>query len=205
MMKKKSKEKPQEEIDTLKNQLEELRQKLTELQKEKDEVFGRLQRVSADYINFQKRTDKQIADITAYEKERIIKTLLPVLDNFEHILQNTHSARPNSPQAAEDLDTLVKGVKIIYDQMLDTMKLHGVEQISTLGKKFDPALHQAMLQRAEPGQQDDVVLEEIQKGYKLNGRVIRASRVIINKLIPEQEIQKAEGQKTEAEQKPQEN
>ena len=168
----------QEEPKAKKSELEKLRDTIKDLQKEKDELFGKLQRVSADYINFQKRAAKQTADTIAYEKEKIIKTLLPALDNFEHTLQNTHSA--------ENTDVLVKGIRIIYDQMLDILKTHGVEHIKALGEKFDPALHEVIMQKAEPEKEENIVLEEFQKGYKLNGRVIRPSRVIINKLPSEQ-------------------
>jgi len=70
--------------------------------------------------------------------------------------------------------------------MLDILKSHGVEQIKALDEEFDPALHQAMMQKAEPDKEDNIVLEEFQKGYKLNGRVIRPSKVIVNKLTSEQ-------------------
>ncbi|MDD5065221.1 MAG: nucleotide exchange factor GrpE [Phycisphaerae bacterium] len=157
---------------------------IEQLQKEKDELFGKLQRVSADYMNFQKRAAKQTADTIAYEKERIIKTLLPALDNFEHTLQNA--------QSAESKDVFVKGIRIIYDQILDILKSHGVERIDSLGAKFDPALHEAVSHKTEPEKEDNIVLEEFQKGYRLNGRVIRASRVIVNKLPSEQEQTKDE-------------
>ena len=172
-----------------------LNEKLEDLQKEKDELFAQLQRVSADYTNFQKRVPKQIADTIAYEKETIIKTLLPALDNFEHTLQNAHSV--------ETTELLIKGIRIIYDQMLDILKSHGVEQIKALDEKFDPASHQAMIQKTEPDKEDNVVLEEFQKGYKLNGRVIRPSKVIVNKLQPEEEPdqQKTEQPQTEEESK----
>ena len=154
-------------------------EKLENLQKEKDELFEKLQRVSADYANYQKRVPKQIADTIAYEKEKIIKTLLPALDNLDHTLQNASSA--------ENADVLVKGIKIVYDQMLDILKSHGVTQIKSLDEKFDPSLHQAMMQRSEPEKEENVVLEEFQKGYKLNDRVIRPSKVIVNKLPSEQQ------------------
>jgi molecular chaperone GrpE len=185
-MKHKRKEKPKTD-DSQKennNELEELREILESLQKEKDELFGKLQRVSADYANFQKRVPKQIADMICYEKERIIKTLLPALDNFEHTLQNANSA--------ENSDVFVKGIRIIYDQMLDILKSHGVEQIKAPGENFDPALHEAMMQKTEPEKEDNIVLEEFQKGYKLNGRVIRPSKVIVNKLTAEQPAQQQE-------------
>jgi molecular chaperone GrpE len=179
-MKHKRKEEPKTEDSqkTKNGDLEELRETIESLQKEKDELFGKLQRVSADYANFQKRVPKQISDTIAYEKERVIKTLLPVLDNFEHTLQNAHSA--------EDVDVLVKGIRIIYDQLLDVLKSHNVEQIKALGERFDPAVHQAVTQQTDPDKEENVVLEDFQKGYKLNGRVIRPSKVIVNKLAAEQ-------------------
>lgn len=142
------------------------------------QLRGKYQRVGADYANYQKRTTKQIADTIAYEKEQIVKTLLPILDNFERTLANAASA--------DNIDSLIKGVKIIYDQMLDTLKTHGVEQIKALDEKFDPAEHQAIMQRSEPDKEESIVLEEFQKGYKLNGRVVRPSRVIVNKLPSEE-------------------
>jgi len=139
-------------------------------------LLEKLQRLSADYSNFQKRVPKQIADTLAYEHEKVIRTLLPALDNFELTLKNAESA--------ENAEAIIKGVKIIYDQMLDILKSHGAEQIKALGEKFDPVMHQAMLHQARPEQGENVVLEEFQRGYKLNGRVIRPSRVVINKLTP---------------------
>jgi len=190
-MKYKKSEKPKKHSKPKRNDLDKLRQQIDNLQKEKDELFGKLQRVSADYANFQKRVPKQIADTICYEREKIIKTLLPVLDNFEHTLQNAHSA--------ENVDVLIKGVQIIYDQMLDILKSHGVEQIKALGEKFEPALHQAIMQQAKPEQEENIVLEEFQKGYKLNGRVIRPTKVIVNKLPSEETTQ----QQVPAEEKPQ--
>jgi len=178
---KKQEEKNQKEPRQAKSKsvkTEKLLEQIEDLQKEKDELFDKLQRLGADYANFQKRTPKQIADSIAYEKEKIIKTLLPALDNFEHTLQNAHSA--------ENTDILVKGIQIIYDQFLDILKSHSVESIKAEGEKFDPALHQAMMQKADPDKEENIVLEEFQTGYKLNGRVIRPSKVIVNKLPAEQ-------------------
>jgi molecular chaperone GrpE len=158
--------------------MEELYDQIELLQKEKDELFAKLQRVSADYANFQKRVPKQISDTIAYEKERIIKSLLPALDNFEHTLQNARSA--------ENVEVLIKGIRIIYDQLIEILKSHNVEQIKALGETFDPAVHEAMTQRTDEDKGQNVVLEEFQKGYKLNGRVVRPSRVIVNKLPAEE-------------------
>ena len=200
-MKHKKSEKPKKPPKPKKNELDKLCQQIDNLQKEKDELFGKLQRISADYANFQKRVPKQIADTICYEKEKIIKTLLPALDNFEHTLQNAPAVllRKDEAAGAENVDVLIKGVQIIYDQMLDILKSHGVEQIKALGEKFEPALHQAIMQQAKPEQEENIVLEEFQKGYKLNGRVIRPTKVIVNKLPSEETTQ----QQVPAEEKPQ--
>ena len=179
--KRKDKSKEQKKLRAEQSESEELRAEIHDLQSQKDDIFEKLQRLSADYANFQKRVPKQIADTIAYEKERIIKSLLPALDNFEHTLQNASSA--------ENVDAVVKGVQIIYDQMLDILKTHGVEVIKALGEKFNPATHEAIMQKTDPAGQDSVVLEEFQKGYKLNGRVIRSTKVIVIKLPSEQQTQ----------------
>ena len=138
-------------------------------------------RASADYANFQKRVPRQMADAIAYEREKIIKAMLPVLDNFERTLQNAHSAG--------NAESITKGIKIISDQILDILKSHGVEQMKAVGEKFEPTLHEAIMQKNEAEKEADIVLEEFEKGYKLNGRVIRPSKVSVNKLTSKQESQ----------------
>ncbi|MGD0596324.1 MAG: nucleotide exchange factor GrpE [Sedimentisphaerales bacterium] len=181
-------EPPAQDAEALQKQLEELRRQAETLQKEKDDIFAKLQRVAADYDNYQKRSAKQITDNVAYEKDKIVKSLLPILDNFEYILANT------SCSAADE--TLLKGVKIIYDQMLDVLKGHGIEQIKSADEPFNPAHHEAITHRSENDKEEGLVLEELQKGYKLNGRLIRASRVVVNKLPSSQTPQQPEEPET---------
>jgi molecular chaperone GrpE len=171
-------EQPQDEmhadIHDIQKELHGMKEQFEQLQKEKADIFSQLQRVSADYINYQKRIAKQIADTTAYEKESIIKSLLPALDNFEHALAKTPSQ--------ETADAMMKGMQMVYDQILDILKLHGVEQIKSLGQQFDPEIHSAITQVSDPTKPENIVLNEITRGYKLNGRVIRPARVVVNKL-----------------------
>ncbi len=178
---------PSEATERQKN-VEGLQKQIEELRKEKDDIFAKLQRVAADYDNYQKRSAKQIADSVNYEKDKIIKSLLPVLDNFDHIIANTSCGVTD--------DALLKGVQIIYDQMLGVLKGHGIEQITSAGEKFDPAMHEALTQRTEQDKENGVVLEELQKGYKLSGRVIRPSRVVVNKLSSSQPPQQPEEPET---------
>ena len=153
---------------------------LETLQEENQKLQEKLLHLSADYANYQKRIPKQIADTLAYEKERIIKSLLPCLDNLEHTLVNA---------SAENIEVLIDGIKIMHDQMLNILKGHGVEQIETAGAKFDPSQHQAMMQKYDEEKNDGDILEEFQKGYKFNGRVIRPSKVIVNKIPAPEKIE----------------
>ena len=161
---------PMQDVKEPQKQVEELRRQAEELQKEKDDIFAKLQRVAADYDNYQKRSARQITDSIAYEKEKIIKALLPVLDDFERVLAHSGNA-----------ESVTEGLKIVYEHIKGVLRAQGVEQIESQCEQFDPTHHEAITQRAEAGKEDGVVLEELQKGYKLNGRVIRASRVVVNK------------------------
>jgi molecular chaperone GrpE len=162
-----------------KKELKELQAELEQLEQERNELLSKLQRVSADYANFQKRSSRQVSEAAAYEKEKVVKSLLAVMDNFEHTLGHAESA--------ENAEAVVKGVQIIYDQMLDILKSHDAAPMNALGEKFDPAYHQAMLQRTDEEQEDGVVLEVFQRGYTLNGRVLRPAKVVVNKLAIEPE------------------
>jgi molecular chaperone GrpE len=185
------KHRDRKEARALEKELHELSSQVEQLQQENQDLLAKLQRVGADYANFQKRAPRQISEALNYEKEKIVKSLLPVMDNFEHTLAHAESA--------ENVEAVVKGVKIIYDQMLDILKAHDAEPISALGEKFDPALHQAMLQRPDEEKEDGLVLEEYQRGYKLNGRVIRPAKVVVNKLEAETEMTEEEDVEEQAE------
>jgi molecular chaperone GrpE len=125
-------------------------------------------------MNYQKRSAKQISESVTYEKESVIKSLLPVLDNFEHSLCGA--------EKVDDAESLRKAVKMIYDQFLAVLKNHGIEQITSVGGKFDPVCHEAMMNRSEPDKEDYAILDEFQKGYRLGEKVLRPARVIVNKL-----------------------
>ncbi len=169
------------EIESLEKKVAELEELVSCLQKEKDETFEKLQRLGADYANFQKRAPKQIADSVAYEKEKFVKALLGAIDNFEHALANSDKA--------EDLKSFVQGIQIVHDEIINTFKSLGVERIESVGQTFNPSMHEALMQRSEEGKTPGEILEEYQKGYKLNDRVIRPAKVIVNKVAPLQSEQ----------------
>jgi molecular chaperone GrpE len=171
-------------IKDLEKKVEQLEKQLEDLTGEKNEQFEQLQRVSADYSNFQKRAPKQIADSVAYEKKAIIRSLLPSIDNFEHALSHASTAK-----GKEGLENLTKGVQMVFDHMMDALKTHGVERIDALGQPFDPNLHEAMMRRSTLEKDDDTILEVYQAGYMIGGQVLRPSKVIVNKIESEKSAQ----------------
>ena len=172
---KSDKKQKESNVKKLLKQVDELNEKVEQLEKEKADTFEQLQRISADYANYQKRAPKQIADSVAYEKKSVVRSLLPSLDNFAHALANTDNIEG-------DAKTVVDGVQMVFDHMLDALKAHGVELIEAEGKEFDPMLHEAVMQRAEQDKPNGIVLEEFQNGYSMNGQTLRPSKVIVNKI-----------------------
>lgn len=167
---------------------------IAELEAEKIELVEKLQRISADYANYQKRTPRQIAESVEYERKAIIRSLLPGLDNMSHALAGAENA-----EGQEAFDGIVKGVKMVFDHMLDGLKAHGVEKIEANGAEFDPSKHEAMQMRAEEDKPDNTVLEVFQDGYMINDQVLRPSKVIVNKWPLEPKTEDSE-QNTEGEQ-----
>ena len=179
---KKEREELARQLETRTKERDELHQMLAAAQKEKDETFGKLQRVSADYANYQKRVPRQIADDVAYEKERLMKALLPILDNFERTIETS--------QTAESASAVIEGVRVVRDHLVDLLKSLGIEQIAPLGEKFDPSQQEAVMYREDAGKEDLTVLDVLQKGYRLDRRVLRPARVCVNKIMPKPPAQK---------------
>lgn len=172
------KDRPEKDSAEISTTEKELVEKIEELTKEKEQLFQQLQRVSADYANYQRRAPKQIEDSVEYQKKAFIRALLPSLDNFEHAINASHKT--------ESVGEVVKGVEMIFSHMLDALKSQGVKQMQTVGEQFDPNLHEAMMRKSDPGQPDNTVLEEFQKGYMFNEQVLRPAKVIVNKIETEQ-------------------
>jgi molecular chaperone GrpE len=149
------------------NPADAMQQKIDELTaglKEKEERALRLQ---ADFENFRRRTSKEKEELSAVIKQEILKDMLPLLDNFERAM------------AAEtkDAEAFQKGVDMIYTQLQEVMKKNGLEPIETEGQKFDPNFHQAVMRVQNEDLEDDDIAQELQKGYMVEGRVIRPSMV----------------------------
>ena len=137
---------------------------------EEDEAWSdKYTRLMADFQNYKKRTEKEKADVYSFANEKIMTDLLQVIDNFERALGSECQ-----DQAYAD------GMQMIFKQFTDILKGAGLEEIEAVGHDFDPNFHHAVLTDSNPDFDSGKVTEVLQKGYKLNGKVIRPSMVKVN-------------------------
>jgi len=156
-----------------KNEAEELQKEL----EAKDAVIkglqGKMLYLQAEFENFKKLKAKEKQEVLKFGNETLLQELIPVLDNMERALE--HSAH------ADDVKAIEEGVRITLNQFLKVLDKAGVERIEAVGQKFDPNVHEALYQEERDDMEPDTVVSEVQKGYLLNGRVVRPARVSVSK------------------------
>ena len=146
----------------------ELEERLAALEAERDEYLNDLKRVAADFENYRKRAARDQESLVARAHERLVKELLPVLDDLERALA-----------AAEEHEEakLEEGVRLVHRELKAALDREGLAEIDTNGS-FDPHVHEALL--SQPAEAEDgSVLEVLQKGYRLGDRVLRPARVVV--------------------------
>jgi len=163
--------------------LEELKKKLEETEKELRESRDRLLRVAADFENYKKRAAKEREDYLKFANADLIKEILPFMDNLERAIN--HSEKTN------DAQSLVDGARLTLQGLLQRLGKFGVTTVESVGKPFDPAVHEAMLVVETDQHEPNQVVEEFQRGYLLNDRLVRPASVSVSKL-PAKDIQATE-------------
>ncbi|MED5050897.1 nucleotide exchange factor GrpE [Anoxybacillus rupiensis] len=176
-------EQPQEEVnesltedksitDDEQDQLTAANEQIAELQHKLQELENRYLRLHADFDNFRRRTRLEFEAAEKYRAQNLVTDLLPVLDNFERALK--------IQTEDETAKSILQGMEMVYRSLIDALKKEGVEVIESIGKPFDPHLHQAVMQAEDSGYEPNTVVEEFQKGYKLKDRVIRPAMVKVS-------------------------
>ena len=189
MEKEVNKEKPKEPTFTKASEdkekkeegLEEIKKKLEECQKLKNEYLAGWQREKADFLNYKRDEWERLEEILKFAGEGLILKILPILDNFEIVVKKLPDNLINNEN--------VKGILQIKSQLQNFLKSQGVEEIESLGKKFDPHLHEVVgevasseaLAKENKKTESGTIIEEIQKGYKINGRLLRPAKVKVVK------------------------
>src|SRR5688500_8065626 len=147
----------------------ELAERLAEVEKERDDYLNDLQRVAAEFENYRKRVARDQQGLAARAHERLVKELLPVLDDLERAL---HAAAEHQEAQLEE------GVELVHRELQEALAKEGLSEIETNGH-FDPHVHEALL--SQPSDQEDgAILDVLQKGYRLGDRVLRPARVVVS-------------------------
>lgn len=154
----------------LQQEIDDLRASLEEARREAAENYEKFLRTLADLDNFRRRTRMEYEEVVANANRELMVGLLPIIDNFERALEAAEQTR--------NFEALHEGVVLIWKQLRELLSRFGVEPIEAKGKPFDPSLHEAILQ-AESSEEfpPGTVVEEIQKGYLMKGRLLRPSLV----------------------------
>jgi len=149
-------------------ELEALKAKLKEQSQKCDEYFSRMKRLAAEFDNYKKRTAKEKESLYLETVADVVAVFLPVADNLDRALK---AAEDSSDQS------LKEGVQLVHRQMMDVLKSLGVEEIKSVGEKFNPDLHNAVMHVTDDSVGEGIIVEEFQKGYIIKDKVVRYSMV----------------------------
>ena len=153
-----------------------LEEQVAALEAERDERLNDLKRVAAEFENYRKRVARDQESLVARAHERLVKELLPVLDDLERAL----AAAEQHEEAA-----LEEGVRLVHRELDDALRREGLAEIETAGR-FDPHVHEALLSQPSDAE-EGTIIEVVQKGYQLGDRVVRPARVVVAAPAPEPE------------------
>ena len=138
------------------------------------------QRALADYKNLQKETSERRSEWAQMSKANILEDFIPVYDNFKSAFLH-HPVLQADNEEHKQMKNWIDGIGYIMKQFGDVMKAHGVEEIKTVGEKFDPNMHESMGEEESEGKEPGTVIKELIGGYKMGGKIIKAAKVIIVK------------------------
>lgn len=144
----------------------------TGLEQQISNLKDQLLRKAAEFENYKRRTDAEKSDYFGYANEKLIKELLPVLDDFSRALK--------AYDESHDSESLKKGVELVNDRLKNALAKQGLKEIDSNGKEFDVNLHEALLQQPAENTEPNTVLDTVEKGYKLGDKVIRHAKVIVS-------------------------
>ena len=147
---------------------------LADTQRERDEYLDLAKRTKADFENFRKRMSADVLAATGRGKAEVLRDVLPVLDDLERALQ----VAGLDPEGDSE-DGLAHGVLLVFRSLRDSLARHGVEAVDPTGEKFDPNLHEALSAQPADGVESGVVVETMQKGYRIGEQLIRPARVVV--------------------------
>jgi molecular chaperone GrpE len=164
---------PEAELAGETDKAKDLMVKLEEAEKKAAENYDKYVRAVAELDNYRKRAVREKADAIQYGNETLLRDILPLVDGMDRALEHACNS--------DDFEAFKKGLKMLHGQLLGCLQKHGVEMIDTAGKDFDPHIHEAMMQVESAQHEDSQVVGEFERGYLLNGRLLRPAKVSVCK------------------------
>ena len=166
--------KKEEEAAGISAEIEKLTQALEQKAKEAAEAHDKYLRTSADFDNYRKRMQRDLADFRKYSNEQMARELLSVVDHLSLAIK--HAA-----EAGETSDGLRQGVELVYKQLRDVLEKFGITSFASQGEPFDPAKHEAIMQEATDAVPENMVVQVFQEGYLYHDKVLRHARVSVSR------------------------
>jgi molecular chaperone GrpE len=151
-------------------ELSDAQNQIETLMRERSELHDKLLRRQAEFENFRKRFDRERSEIYQRTRAEVLLELLPVLDNFERALISLETT-------GDDAEALHQGVTLIHKQLKDAVTKMGLQPVESIGKSFDPNVHEAITVEPTDEHEENIIIEEFQRGYKLGDRLLRPARV----------------------------
>lgn len=148
-------------------------ERIEKAEAEAKEAYDRFLRASAELENYKKRTQKEMAEFRKYANASLVKELLGVVDNLERAIESSNGSNEEG--------RLSEGLNLTLKELLKIFKTFHASPIEALGKPFDPSYHQAMMQQETTDQPENIVLDELQKGYMIHDRLLRPAMVVVSK------------------------
>lgn len=165
--------KPRRASTRLRDQIEVLNQRVSELQEEGEKLKDQRMRAAAELENYKKRTAREREDWAKYANENLLKEILPILDNLQRAL--------NHADNEDNREALLDGIRMVHRQFLSALEHFGVKPIEALNQPFDPSMHEAMMQVESDEHEPNTVVQELERGYLLHDRLLRPARVAVSK------------------------
>ena len=157
-----------DELKKSKVKIAELNKKYKKIVSELEDVNDKHIRLLSEFDNYRKRTIVEKEKLITYDGEKLISSLLPIFDDLDRTISHNH----------KDLESVQKGIEIIMLNIKNFLDGNEIRQLSSLGEKFDPELHEALM--TEPGEEDNIIVKEFEKGYKYKDKIIRHSKVVVS-------------------------
>ncbi len=172
----------EEKVETV-DPVKEMEDKVESIKQEAKENHDRLLRVSAEFENYQKRATREMNDFRKFANESFVKAMLPVVDNLDRAIESSSNDKHAD-------SSMLEGVNMTLKEILKVFEQFGVKSFESVGKTFDPSLHQAVMQEETETHPENSVVKELQKGYMMHDRLLRPAMVVVSKTKTTPENQK---------------